>query len=309
MKKIFVILGIIIIFFICVFTFQNLIIKFVVTDVASRITGAPVYMDSFSLDVFSSTIHITGFKMNNPSGFPDGLLVSCPKINVIFDRASLFTNKRHFYLLEVELNEMVITKNKEGKLNVDALKVVHASGSSPAVPMQIDLLNLSIGKIIYKDYTAGNEPSVRVYDVNKHKSYKRIPTAQQLALLVLSEPMKSAAIKDAEIYGVAMMTGVAMLPVAVVATFVSKDSVEQSINSSPEHAFDISIEAVKGMGIIIEQDSSDGIIKASIHGSRVAIKIKKDATDKTIIIISARKYMLPQPDIAEGVLYQILEKL
>jgi hypothetical protein len=36
-------------------------------------------MDGFSLNILSSTIHISGFKMYNPSGFPEGILVSCPK--------------------------------------------------------------------------------------------------------------------------------------------------------------------------------------------------------------------------------------
>src|SRR4030042_1787266 len=98
---------------------KNLIIKSVVTTAASRITGAPVHMDGFQLNIISSTIHISGFKMYNPSGFPEGILVSCPKIKVIYDRATLFKRKRHFLLVEIELQEMGLTKNKEGKLNVD----------------------------------------------------------------------------------------------------------------------------------------------------------------------------------------------
>lgn len=309
MKKFFIVLGIVFSFLVCIAFIKDQIIKSVVTAVASKVTGAPVHMDSFSMNIFSSTIHITGFKMYNPRGFPEGMLVSCPQINVIFDRASLFTHKPHFLLLEVELKEMVLAKNKEGKLNVDSLKIVHPSKSAPADPMLIDLLNLSIGKIIYMDYTTGVEPSVRVYDVNRHQSYKSIPTAQQLALLVLSEPMKAAAIRNAEIYGVAMLTGVAMLPVAVAATFISKDSVAQVIDTNFEHTYEISLEALKRMGRITKQDASNGVIKADINGSTVALILRKSAGNKTKITISARKYMLPEPDIAGGVLYQILDKL
>ena len=89
---------------------------------------------------------------------------------------------------------------------------------------------------------------MRAYGINRHQSYKNIPTARQLAVLVLSEPMKAAAIKNAEIYGVAMLTGVAMLPVAVAATFIGKDSVEQVIDANFEHTYEICMEAVKGMG-------------------------------------------------------------
>ena len=205
MKKLFIVLGVVVIFLGSIALFKNLIIKSVVTTAASDITGAPVHMDSFQLNIFNSTIRISGFKMYNPSGFPEGILVSCPKIKVIYDRASLFKQERHLLLVEIELEEIGLTRNKEGKLNVDSLKIVEESESSPPTPMQIDLLTLNIGKIVYKDYTGGIEPSVRVYDVNRQKSYKGIPTAQQLALLVLAEPMKDAAIKNAQIYGAAML--------------------------------------------------------------------------------------------------------
>ena len=309
MKKFFIALGIVISSLVCIAFIKDQVIKSVVAAVASNITGAPVEMDGFSMNIFTSTIHITGLKMYNPKGFPEGMLVSCPKINVIYDRDSLFKQKPHFLLVEIDLKEMVLTKNKEGKLNVDSLKIVHPPKSSSPVPLKIDLLNLSIGKIIYKDYTTGSEPSVRVYDVNRHNSYKSIPTARQLALLVLSEPMKAAAIKNAEIYGAAMLTGVAMLPVAVVATFISKDDVQQSIDASFEHAYEISLEVVKRMGKITEHDASNGVIKADINGSSVALILRKSSGNKTEITISARKYMLPQLDIAGGVLYQILDKM
>ncbi len=309
MKKFLIVLGIVAISLVCITIFKNLIIKSVVTTAASRITGAPVHMDRFQLNILSSTIHISGFKMYNPSGFPKGILVSCPKIKVIYDRATLFKQKRHFLIMEIEFKEMGLTKNKEGKLNVDSLKIVQQSKSSPPIPMQIDLLTLSIGKIVYKDYTIGTEPSVRVYDVNRQKSYKGIPTAQQLALLVLAEPMKAAAIKNAEIYEVAMLTGVAALPVAVVATFIGKDSVHQIIDASFEHVYEISLEEVKRIGTITKYDASNGVIKANINGAMVALILRKAADNRTEITISARKYMLPKLDIAAWVLYQIIDTL
>ena len=175
--------------------------------------------------------------------------------------------------------------------------------------MQIDLLTLSIGKIVYKDYTVGAQPSVRVYDVNRHKSYKGIPTAQQLALLVLTEPMKAAAIKGAQIYGVAMLTGVAVLPVAVVAIFIGKDNVQQIIDASFEHVYEISLQEIKRIGTITEHNASGGVIKANINGAMVALILRKGQDNKTEITISARKYLLPQLDIAGWVLYQIIDTL
>jgi len=309
MKKFFIVLGIVVVFFVGILIFKDLIIKSVVTKAASSITGAPVHMDRFQLNIVNSTIKISGFKMYNPDGFPEGLLVFCPQIKVIYDRGTLFKQKRHLLLVEIELKEMGLTKNKDGILNVDSLKIVQQPESSPPTPMQIDLLTLSIGKIVYKDYTFGTEPGVRVYDVNRKKSYKGIPTAQQLALLVLAEPMKDAAIKNAQIYGAAMLTGVAALPVVLAATFIGKDSVQQIIDADFEHVYEISLEVMKRMGRITKDDLSGGVIKANINGAMVALILRKSEDNKTEITISARKYLFPKLDIAGGVLYQIADKL
>ncbi len=309
MKKVFKVLGIGAILLVGIIILRNLIIKSVVTTAVSRIVGAPVHIDWLSLNYLSSTIHISGFKMYNPSGFPEGILLSCPKIEVIYDRATLFQQQRHFIFMKIELKEMGITKNKEGKLNVDALKIVQEEKSARSSAVRIDLLDLNIGQVVYKDYRDGTEPSVRVYEFNKHKIYKSIPTLQQLIILSLVEPMKAATIEGAIIYGVGMLTGVATLPVSVVTTYIGKDYVRQVIDVSLKRAYEVSFEVVKRMGRITKEDVPKGTIKAKISGARVALQLKGQTDNKTEITISARKYLFPKPDIAGGVLYQILDKL
>jgi len=93
-----------------------------------------VHIDSFQLNILSSTIHVSGFKIYNPSGFPEGMLVSCPRIKIIYDRATLFKQKRHFFIMEIELKTMQLTKNKVGRLNVDSLKIVQQSKFSSPIP-------------------------------------------------------------------------------------------------------------------------------------------------------------------------------
>jgi len=312
MKKLFIVLGIVVFSLVCIAIFKNQIIKSVVTRAAVTVIGTPVHMDGFSFSILRSSIHISGLKIYNPSGFPEGILVSCSKINVIYDRAALFKRKLHLVFLEIELDEMGLTKNKEGELNVDSLKVAQTSETSEPskpMPMQIDLLTLGIGRIVYKDYSNGTEPEVRVHDVNIHKSYKNITSAEQLAVLILAEPVKAAGIRSAKIYGVAMLTGVAALPVGIAATFLGKDSVQQTTDASFEHVYEISLEIVKRMGKLTKEDATNGAIKANIQGAMVAIQIRNGADNKTEITISARKYVFPKPDIAGGVLYQIVDKL
>ena len=101
----------------------------------------------------------------------------------------------------------------------------------------------------------------------------------------------------------------AVLPVAIAATFIGKNSVEQIIDADFEHVYEISLEVVDRMGKVTKQDASNGVIKARINGARISLHLRKKADNTTEITISARKYLLPKLDIAGGVLYQILDKL
>ena len=315
MKKILIISAVVIIAILTIGIVKDQIIKSAITVVATQVTGAPVHIDGFSLSVFSQSVRISGFKMYNPEGFSKDILVDFSKINVMYDTGALFKKKLHLVNAEVDLKEMGLEKNKEGRLNVDALKVVNQEGPrqkgkpSEQMPMQIDILKLGIGKIVSKDYSAGKEPVVKVYDVNIHKSYKNIQSAQQLAVLILAEPMKAAGIQGAKIYGVAMLAGAAVLPVAVAVTFLGKDSAQQDFAADFDNAYNVSLAVLDRMGKTTKKDKINGIIGADINSVQVSLKVQKKSDSKIRVIISARKYFFPKPEIAEGVLYEISEKL
>jgi hypothetical protein len=150
---------------------------------------------------------------------------------------------------------------------------------------------------------------VQVYDINLKKSYKNITSAQQMAALILSEPMKQAGIKGAAIYGVAALTGVGFIPVVVAATLSDKDSAQQDMNVAIARLYDTSLSVLTRIGKVSKEDKAAGIISGQVGGASVTIKLKSLSAGKTKIAISAKKYMLPKPEIASGVLYQISEQL
>ena len=317
MKKILIVLVIVLIALLAIGIVKDQIIKAVVITVATQVTGAPVHIDGFSLGIFTQTVRISGFKMYNPQGFSRGIMVDLTKANVTYDLGALFGKKLHLANVEIELKELGLEKNKDGKLNVDELKVVKeaAAGkkenkpSPEQMPLQIDLLKLGMGRIVSKDYSAGAEPVVSVYDINLHKTYKNITSAQQLAALILAEPMKSAGIQGAKIYGAAMLAGVAVLPVAVAATFLGKDSVEKEFSAPFDKIYEEALAIMKRKGKITREDKGGGIIAASINSVDVSLKIRKIADNKNQVTVSARKFLLPKPEISGGILYDLSEKI
>ena len=317
MKKTSVIIALIIIVIFAIGIAKDQIIRSVITIVATEVTGAPVHIDGFSLGVFNQSVRITGFKMYNPRGFSRGILIDLPKIVVNYDVPSILKRKLHLLRAEIQLKEIGLEKNKEGKLNVDSLKMVQQNQPKEAqekkpgkpLPMQIDLLNLEIGRIVSKDYSVGEEPAIQVYDINLRKSYKNINSAQQLAALILSEPMKQAGIKGEGIYGAALLTGVGVVPVAIIATFAGKDSVQQNFDVAIDKLYSISLEVVKGIGKVSKEDKAAGIIAAEVNGANIKVALKQVSAKATQVTISARKYMMPKPETASGVFYRIAERL
>jgi len=314
MKKSLKLLIIVIVSFFAILVVKDQIIKSVVTVVVTQVTDAPVHINGFSLGLLNQSVRISGFKMYNPKGFTKGILVDLPKINVAYDLGSIFKGKLHLPNVEIELKEMGLIKNKEGQLNVDSLKVVkqgksQKAKSSERMPLQIDVLKLGMGKIIMKDYSAGSEPLVQVYDINVHKGYKNITSVQQLVLLIVAEPMKAAGIQGAKVYGVSMLAGVAVLPVAVALTFVGKDYAQEKVEANFDKTYDVSLKVLKRIGKVNSENRVNGVLSAEASGADIALNLKKVSGGLTEITISARKFLLPKPEIAAGIIYQISEEL
>lgn len=296
---------------------KNFLIKSIVTVAASSVVGAPVHIDGFGFGIFKQAVHIKGFKLYNPSGFPQGVLIDLPEINVEYSISDLLKGKLHLPLVVVNLKEMILVKNKDGKLNVDALKVSQKKAEpakedkpAPQVRMQMDVVNLNLGKVIVKDYTKGEPPVVQAYDIGvNNKVYKNITSAEQFAALIMVEAMGPTAMKSAAIYGAATILGVGFLPAGIIGAMVGKDSGTADFNVDFERAFKAAGEVARKIGKDVNEDKKAGLIKAKIEGSDVKVEIDKKGDKKVGIKVSARQFMLPKPEVANGVLYQIAEKL
>lgn len=302
---------------------KDFILKSVITVAASKITGAKVTMRGFALRVLKQSVTITEFKMYNPAGFPQGVMIDLPKVHVALDVPALLKGQLHIPKAELALKEVVIVKNKDGALNVQSLAVsqqkegpakkkeqpVPEKRPSKAMPLRIDELSLDIGKIVQKDYSGSDEPVIKVTEVNFKKVYRDIGSAQELVLLILSESLRQSAFKGAALYGATAIAGAAVLPVGVTAVLVGKDSSAAEFPVSAEKAFAMSKEVLAAMGQVTMEDSGTGVLKARVQGCDVALKVVAQQAGGVQVTVSARKLLIPKPEIAGGVLHEITQKL
>ncbi len=321
MKKIFVILIVVLAVAFTVSIFKDQLIRSTVAATATNILGAPVRINSFSLNLFKQAVSIGGLKISNPKGFPEGTLVDITRIAVACDLAALVKKELHLKHVEIDIKEIGIIRNKEGKLNVEALKVTEKKpAEKPAgkkekpaeqIPMQIDTLKLNVGNIIYKDYSKGEPPVVHVYDSGIHgKTYTNITSANQLVALILSESLKNTAIQSAKVYAASAVMGVGFLPAGVAVTLLGKDSTRQIFDVPLEKVYASALKTVESSATVKNEDKATGVITATMADrTSVTVKIAGLTPKSTQVTVSARKFLLPKPEIAKGILLQISEKL
>lgn len=291
---------------------KDYLIKSSVALAASKIMGVKVGIDGFSLGIAKPVIRVKGFRLYNPQGFPEEPMVDISKVSVEYDFGALMKKQLYFNRVEFDLNEMTVVKNKDGRLNVDELKVAKKE-EEPAEPMalRIDYLSLSIGRVIYKDFSKGEKPSIEIFEANiKNKAFKNISSAQQLASLVLLEALKPTAIKGAKIYALSSLAGVSVFsPVGAALVLAGKDSAQASFEKSYGQAYESSLEIMnKNVKVQIE-DREAGVIKGEADKVNVTVKIAQINEKLVRVSVTARKYLLPKPKTASGILYQISQKL
>lgn len=295
---------------------KDVLLRIAIQSSASNMLGTEVELDSFSWGILNQTIKISGFRIQNPEGFPqEDPLLNMPELKVKYDLPELlFKQKIHISLFILNIGQMTLVKNKEGQLNADALKVTQEitkeeteeKKPTKKIPMQIDELNLSLRKVIYIDYSKSEngKPDIKFHDLGiENQKFTDITSAEQLIGVVLMQGLKGAAIKGAALYGAQALLGVGFAPLAVAGILTNKDYAFDQIEMSFSKLYDRALEFLRKNGEVVSEDKTTGQIKGKYEGTDITITISSSRNKKAEIKVSARKFMLPQPNTAEKFIY------
>jgi hypothetical protein len=198
MKKLLVVLVVLVVIVVGLSLGKDMIVKIAVERGVEMVTGLQLRMAGFNVGILKTLVNIDDLKLYNPKDFQDRVMIDMPNIYVDYNLPAILKGKIHLYDMKINLKEFIVVKNKDGKLNLDSLKVVQAQkeGKKPQekVEMQIDSLELKIGKVIYKDYSAGAKPSVREFNVNIDEKYSNIKDPNSLVSLIVVKALMNTAI-------------------------------------------------------------------------------------------------------------------
>ncbi|MDD5136129.1 MAG: hypothetical protein PHX20_02005 [Candidatus Omnitrophica bacterium] len=203
MKKWMVIaVGILVVIFILGIA-KDLVIKVAVESGTQIVTGLKLKIGGFRIGMLNTLVDIRNLRILNPAGFKDKNMLNMPEIYVDYDLPAIFKGKVHLTETRINMREFTVVKNEKGKLNLDSLKVVQAQKSGGKtqekaggkVPeIQIDKLRLKIGKVVYKDYSRGGEPSVKEFNVNIDEQYTNITNPYTLVSLIVVKALMNTSI-------------------------------------------------------------------------------------------------------------------
>ena len=325
MKRLGPILIVVIVVLVVISFLRDFIIKEGIGIGIKSVLGAEGHVGNFSMSLLGQKVRIKDLKIYNPEGFPKEIFLDMPEIKVNYDLPAMLKQELHLPLIVVNMKEMVVIKNKGGQLNVDELKIIKAQKGAhpekgkteekkeekpPDIKMKIDKMTLTVGKVIYKDYSQSDQPVIKVYDAGiNNKTFENITSAQQMAVLILAASMKQTAIKSAGVYAATAIMGVGFFPAAAAGVLLGEDTSSQVFPQSFNTLYAKTLELIKKEGQIVSENKSDGSIKAKMDGADLNIKIGKDKNGKMKVDVSARKMFIPRPELAGAFIYKLTELL
>ncbi|MDD5450156.1 MAG: hypothetical protein PHO42_06160 [Candidatus Omnitrophica bacterium] len=232
---------------------KDLLIKVAIERGAQMVTGLPLRIQHFRAGVINTLIDMKGFMLSNPASFKDRVMLDAPEIYVRYDLLSIIKGTMHLPEVRIDIKEFVVVKNEKGELNLDALKTVQAkkTGKKPeqaakAPKMQIDILQLKIGKAVYKDYSGGGEPVVREFVININEKYTNITDPNTLVSLIVFKTLVNTSISGLANFDLKELQGIASGTLKNAQKLVG--DVAGEANKAFEGAGDITKGAVKGAG-------------------------------------------------------------
>ena len=198
MKKILIgSLVLILILFILVIAARNFIVQTLVTKGIEALAGVKVEMQKINIGLISPTVEISSLKVYNPSGFANRLMADIPLIYVDYDLGGFLKNRVHLNKIKIEIRELSVVLNEQGKLNFNSLAMLMPKpGGNKPPEVNIDELYLKIGKVGYKGYFSVIGAKEMEFNPNIEETFKDVTNPAQLAGDILKKILSWIGISD-----------------------------------------------------------------------------------------------------------------
>ena len=205
MKKLGIAVGVFVGVFVLLLVFKNTLIKMGVEKGTKKVTGLELDIGDIDVRLLDSKVGIIDMKLLNPETFPDKVMINIAELLIDFELTSFFKDRAHFEIVELNLKELMVVRNKKRKLNISALKSVSEKMEEKKDPIKekkgekapevtIDKLILTIGKVTYKDYSLGKIPLTKTFNIGIYEVYTDITDPKKLVNLIIVRALQGTGI-------------------------------------------------------------------------------------------------------------------
>ncbi len=197
----------------------SLVRHWVVRNVAQAVMteglGAEVDVDAMSVNLWRSTVSMTGVHLRNPEGFPGDTALEIERLQATYRLSSLFSRVVRLSDVVLDVNRVVLVTNEEGDTNLDQIARrsgvrerpredvmpvpgdarIEDEGPVGVRPGQekakerrsthIEHLTFRLGNVEMRDYSRGTpEPRVRKYRLNLERTFSDVDGVESIAQAV-----------------------------------------------------------------------------------------------------------------------------
>ena len=252
-------------------------------------TGLKLSIKSMNIGILNTLIGIKGLQLFNPPGFVDKLMVDLPEVYVDYNFGAFIKKKVHLEEVRLDLKEFSVIRNEKGELNLDSLRVVEEKKEEKVegeegkeeekakMPeLQIDVLELKIGKVVYKDYSKGTPPKVREFNVNIDERYENIASPRTFISLIIVKALKNTTIARLTNFNLGAL----------------QEDVAEKLKETTKKVVETADKAIE-TGKDVKKKVKETSEKAAEAGKDVEKKVKDTAREKIEKATDAIKKILP----------------
>jgi len=159
LKWLVAVLGTLLLVCVAVLIFKDALLRKFAEQSVEHETGLKASIGGFHLDLGSASVRVTDFRLHNPPGFGDRLLLHMPEMFLQVDPTASTNGTLRLREARLHLSEFNVVKNAQGQTNIVGLqeKLSHKS-RKPRQKDDKDLeftgigeLHLNLGTVRYED--------------------------------------------------------------------------------------------------------------------------------------------------------------
>jgi hypothetical protein len=173
--------------------------------------GLDLKIEKLTVGILSASIRIEGMTVGNPEGFGGESLAKIPLIHIDYKLSPIFSKKMHCPLVEVNVEEVSVVKNKDGEVNLNRLKAIadEMIGSeepgtepepSPEVAgeyqIQIDKLYLTLSHVRYKNLAEADGKDRKMELGLNREEFRDLTSIDQIVQVVILKTVTAAGLAN-----------------------------------------------------------------------------------------------------------------